>query len=188
VLNRLLVDFAQWLSETEWSVGLHESLYMFNWLESTHVMTLILSLGMLIVIDLRMLGATFMQVPASTLAERLDKPMMIGFALMFITGIILFTAIPVRYTNSVWFRLKMILLVCAAVNAWLFRKHMLASAATWSTDAKPPKRTRIGAALSLFFWIGVVVCGRFIAYDWYDCGKAENSDFINWAAGCVAPQ
>jgi hypothetical protein len=29
------------------------------------------------------------------------------------------------------------------------------------------------------------MCGRFIAYDWYDCGK-DNSPFIDWAAGCVA--
>jgi hypothetical protein len=187
VLDRLLFNFAQWLSETSWSIGLHESLYMFNWLESTHVLTLILSLGMLVIIDLRMLGVCFPQVSAAKIAERLDKPMMIGFALMFITGIILYTAIPIRYTTSVWFRFKMILLVCAAINAWLFRRHMLASVGTWDTAAKAPTRMRVGAALSLVFWAGVVVFGRLIAYDWYDCGKADNSAFINWAAGCVIP-
>jgi hypothetical protein len=29
------------------------------------------------------------------------------------------------------------------------------------------------------------MCGRFIAYDWYDCGQ-DNTAFIDWAAGCVA--
>ncbi len=187
MLNRLLLDFAEWLGAKSWSVGLHESFYLFNWLESAHVMTLILSLGMLVIVDLRMLGVAFMGVPASKIAARLDKPMMIGFALMFITGIILYTGIPVRYTQSLWFRIKMILLVAAAINAWLFRRHMEASATTWDTDLVPPKRTRVGAALSLALWSGVVFCGRFIAYDWFDCGKAGNSAFINWASGCVAP-
>jgi len=187
VLNSLLLDFATWMSEQSWSIGLHESLYMFNWLESAHVMTLILSLGMLAIIDLRMLGWCFTSISAAKIAERLDKPMMIGFGLMVITGVILFTSIPIRYTQSVWFRMKLILLVAAAINAFLFRRHMLASASTWATDLLPPKRTRIGAGLSLALWTGIVLCGRLIAYDWYDCGKPENSDFINWAAGCVAP-
>ena len=145
MLNRLLLDFAQWMGEQSWSVGLHESLYMFNWLESAHVMTLVLSLGMLVLIDLRMLGWCLTSVSASKIAERLDKPMMIGFGLMVITGAILFTGIPIRYTQSVWFRIKMILLVAAAINAFLFRRHMLASAATWALDSLPPKRTRVGA-------------------------------------------
>lgn len=186
MLNRLLLDFAQWMGDQSWSIGLHESLYMFNWLESAHVMTLVLSLGMLVLIDLRMLGWCLTSVSAAKIAERLDKPMMIGFGLMVITGAILFTGIPIRYTQSVWFRMKMILLVAAAINALLFRRHMQASATTWALDSVPPKRTRIGAGLSLALWTGVVLCGRLIAYDWYDCGQPENTDFINWAAGCVA--
>jgi len=159
---------------------------MYNWVESAHVMTLILCLGMLFLIDLRMLGWGFNSVPASKIAERLDKPMMIGFVAMFITGIVLYLGIPVRTTQSLWFRIKIILLVAAAVNAWLFRRHMQASVGAWDTAPVPPRRTRIGAGLSLTLWAGIVVCGRFIAYDWYDCGKSDNTAFINWAAGCVA--
>jgi hypothetical protein len=188
VLDRMFVDFGRWLAGTSWSTGLHESFYMFNWIESSHVLTLMLCLGMLFIIDLRMLGVAFKNVPASQLAARLDMPMNIGFALMFLTGILLFTAIPDRYSQSVWFRLKMILLVLAFINALVFRKHMHASVTTWDTAAIPPKRTRIAAATSLTLWTLIVVCGRFIAYDWYDCGKAGNSAFINWAAGCTAEQ
>jgi len=185
VLDRMLLSFAQWLEAKPWSVNLHESFYMYNWIESTHVLTLMLCLGMLLIIDLRMLGLSMNTVPASKIAARLNTPMAIGFVIMFITGIILYTGIPVRTTQSLWFRIKMILLVAAAVNAWLFHRHMKASVASWDTDPVPPKRTRVAAILSLSLWAGVIVCGRFIAYDWYDCGKAENSAFINWAAGCI---
>ena len=39
--------------------------------------------------------------------------------------------------------------------------------------------------LSLALWSGVIVTGRFIAYDWFDCG-GDNPAFIDWAAGCLA--
>lgn len=185
MLNSWLLDFATWLDGLSWTNGLHESFYMYNWIETTHVLTLMLSLGMLCVIDLRMLGVAFTNVPASKIAERLDKPMLIGFSVMVITGVLLYAAIPVRTTQSLWFRIKVILLIAAAINAWLFRRHMQAATHSWDSDPIPPRRTRVGAGLSLALWSGVIVTGRFIAYDWFDCGEA-NSTLINWAAGCVA--
>ena len=184
ILNELLLDLARWLDSQTWSTQLHESYYMYAWVESTHVLTLMVFLGMLFVIDLRMLGVAFPNVPASTVSERLDKPMMIGFIVMVITGFILYYAIPVRSTQSIWFRIKVVLLIAAGINALLFRRQMQASDKSWDLDPKPPKRIRRGAMLSLAFWSGVVVTGRTIAYDWYDCHK-ELPYFMYWAAGCV---
>jgi hypothetical protein len=184
-LNELLLKFAEAIGATWVSVALHESFYMYGWIESLHVITLMVSLGMLIVIDLRMLGLWLKDVPASKIAERLDRPMLIGFSIMVVTGVLLYVGIPIRTTQSLWFRIKVILLVAAFINAWLFRKHMRASVGTWDAAPLPPRRTRIAAALSLTLWASVVACGRFIAYDWYDCGQ-DNPAFIDWAAGCVA--
>jgi len=184
VFEKWVADFANRLGATDWSVGLHESFYMFNWVESTHVLFLMVSLGMLVVIDLRMLGWWMSDVPASKVASRIGTPMFIGFSVMVITGLALFTAIPVRYTHSLWFRIKLVLLFVAAINAFLFHRHMNRSVATWDTAKVPPSRTRMAAALSLALWAGIVVCGRFIAYDWYDCGKFSNSVLL-WATGCA---
>lgn len=184
-VNSLLLQFATWLAEQPVSIGLHESFYLYNWIETAHVMTLMLSLGMLAVIDLRLLGLCLANVPASTIAQRLDKPMLIGFSVMLITGLLLFTAVPVRTTQSLWFRIKMILLVAACINAWLFRRKMVEAAQTWDLAPTPPRRMRIAGAASLALWSGVIVTGRFIAYDWFDCG-VDNSAFIDWAAGCLA--
>jgi hypothetical protein len=184
VLNEWLLDLARWLDAQAWSTGIHESLYLYAWIETTHVLTLTVFLGMLFVIDLRMLGLAFGDVPASTIAARLNTPMMIGFTVMMVTGLLLYYAIPVRTTQSIWFRLKVVLLAAAAVNAFLFRSRMAASVATWDVDRLPPRRIRIGAGLSLALWAGVVITGRTIAYDWYDCHR-ELSYFTYWLAGCV---
>ncbi len=184
ILNELLLGLARFLDSFEASTALHESYYMYAWIETTHVLTLMVFLGMLCIIDLRMLSLAFKDVPASTIAERLDRPMMIGFAVMVITGFILYFAIPVRTTQSIWFRIKVVLLIAAGINALLFRNRMRESVSTWDTAPRAPKRIRVGAMLSLGFWAGVVVTGRAIAYDWYDCHK-ELPNFMYWAAGCV---
>jgi hypothetical protein len=184
VLNELLLSLARWLGAQAWSIDLHESLYMYAWIEATHVLTLTVFLGMLFIIDLRMLGLMFAGIPASRIAERLDKPMLIGFAVMVISGLLLYYAIPVRTTQSIWFRIKVVLMIAAAINAMLFRARMQAASGSWDRDPVAPKRIRIGAGLSLALWSAVVVTGRAIAYDWFDCNK-ELSYFMYWAAGCV---
>jgi hypothetical protein len=184
VLDELLLNLARWLEAQAWSIALHESLYMYAWIESLHVLTLAVFLGMLFVIDLRVLGLIFPQVSASKIAERLDKPMLIGFAVMVISGLLLYYAIPVRTTQSIWFRIKVVLMIAAGINALLFRNRMRAAQPVWDRDRAAPKRFRVGAGLSLALWAGVVVTGRAIAYDWFDCNK-ELPYFMYWAAGCV---
>lgn len=186
-MNQLIYDFAVWVDSFYWSTRLHESYYMYNWVETTHVLTLMLSLGMLFLIDLRMLGYALPNVPASKIAQRLNMPMLIGFSIMVITGVLLVYAIPVRSMQSIWFRLKVVLLVAAAINAFLFHRRMNESVASWDHEARAPKRLRIGAAFSITFWILIVIFGRLIAYDWFDCSHNPPA-FVGALAGCLADQ
>ena len=184
MLNEWLLNFARWLDSFAWSTAIHESFYLYAWIESTHVLAIMIFLGMLFIIDLRILGLSFAQVPAAKIAQRLDKPMMIGFTVMVITGLLLFFAIPVRSTQSIWFRIKVVLLIAAGINAFLFRNKMKGIREDGREEAEPSKRLRIGAATSLFLWMGVVMTGRAIAYDWFDCHK-DLSHAMYWMAGCV---
>lgn len=187
MFNRLVYNCTLWLDETRWSTLLHESLYMYSWVESIHVLSLILSLGMLFFIDLRMLGIALPQVPATVISRRLQLPMFTGFGLMIITGLLLFYANPVRNAQSVWFRIKLLLLLGAAVNALVFHYRMKHSVAGWDSAPLAPKNIRSAALLSLLFWILIVICGRLIAYDWYDCSRGQ-SGLISVFAGCIEGQ
>ena len=190
-MNRLVYDFAVWVDGFQWSTMLHESYYMYNWIESTHVLALMVSLGMLFLIDLRMLGFALPGVPATRVAERLAWPMAIGFTVMFATGLLLYFAIPVRTSQSLWFRIKVVLLVVAAVNAWLFHRRMKEAEGDWDTQPRAPLRLRVGAATSILVWILIVICGRLIAYDWFDCAKNPPEyigSFFGTLSGCLADQ
>lgn len=184
MLNELLLALARWLDVQPWSQAIHESLYLYAWIETTHTLSLAIFLGMLFAIDLRMLGMAFVDVPASRIAAGLERPMMIGFTIMLLTGLLLYYAIPVRTTQSVWFRVKVVLLLAAGVNALLFRNRMRASVQSWDRDRVAPRALRVGAAMSLGLWSGVVITGRAIAYDWFDCHQTLPR-LMYWAAGCV---
>lgn len=187
MLNQWAYDFALWLDGQRWSTMLHESYYMYNWVETTHVLTLMLSLGMLFLIDLRMLGLALPGVPATRLAQHLNLPMLVGFSVMFISGALLFYAIPVRSSQSVWLRVKLLLLVAAALNAFLFHRAMHRAGDSWNGEPRAPSRLRMGAGLSLLLWTLIVICGRFIAYDWYDCSHGQTG-WMALVAGCLDGQ
>ncbi len=166
---------------------LHESFYLYNWVETTHVLALTVSLGLLFLTDLRMLGYALPNMPATQVARRLQWPMLFGFSVMVITGLLLFYAIPVRSAQSLWFRIKLVLLICAAINALLFHCKLTAAGEDWNTLPKAPKNLRTGAALSIVFWVLIVICGRLIAYDWFDCAK-DPATVISVLAGCLDGQ
>jgi hypothetical protein len=175
--------FAQWLATTSGSIALHESLYMYPLVESVHVLTLCLFVGLATLLDLRLIGVVFKRVPVSEVARRLLPWMAVGFAIMVITGGMLFYAIPIRSYHSIWFRTKVILLVLAGLNAWVFHARIWRSVAAWDLDPVTPKAARVAGAASLVLWAGIIVTGRMIAYNWFDCDKPQPSVVV-WAAGC----
>ena len=180
-----LLSFCQWLAETPGSVALHESLYTYPVVESVHVLTLCLFVGMSVLLDLRLLGVSLRKVPAGEIIDRLIPWMTAGFVIMIVSGALLFYAIPVRSYQNIFFRLKMIMLVVAGLNAWVFHRTIHKSVRTWGLGPRPPARARIAGFLSLFLWAGIIVCGRMIAYNWFDCDKQPQPAIVNWAAGCV---
>jgi hypothetical protein len=137
--------------------------------------------------DLRLLGWAFRGVPASDFTERILPWTRLGFVILLITGLLLFYASPVRYYYNFFFRVKMVLLVLAGLNVWLFHSRIHRRISEWDLNPTPPAAARMAAAVSIFAWAAVVVTGRLIAYNWFDCNIQPQPAFINWAAGCVLP-
>lgn len=182
-----LLPVAEWLAATEWSIALHESMYMYPLVESTHVLSLCLFVGLTVMLDLRLLGIVLPRVPVSDFVDRVLPLTRIGFAVMVVTGVLLFYAIPVRSYQSVWFRAKVIMLILAGLNVWVFHYRVYPGVADWNVDVRPSWRARRAAILSLILWALIIVSGRFIAYNWFDCDIQPQPAFVNWFAGCVVP-
>jgi hypothetical protein len=163
-----LLGFCQWLGSTQGSIALHESIWAYPIIESVHVLTLCLFLGLTVMLDLRLLGITLARTPASEVLGRLQPWTIAGFAVMVATGALLFFAIPVKTYLNIFFRLKVAFLLLAGVNVAVFQRTISRSMDRWDIDPVPPFRARLAAAVSLVLWAAIVVAGRMIAYNWFD--------------------
>jgi len=183
-----LLAFFQRMGDSSWSTGLHESRYAYDLIESVHVWALCLFFGLAVMFDFRLLGWTMKSVPVSEVARRLLPWTAVGFMIMVISGALLFSAIPLRSYQNIFFRAKMIMLLLAGLNVWIFHSGVYRRVTTWDVENLPPKAARVAGALSLVLWVCIVLSGRMIAYNWFDCDRQPQPAIVNFLTSCVPTQ
>jgi hypothetical protein len=159
-----LLEICQWIENTPSSVALRESIWMFPIFETTHVLGLAFSVGTIFWFDLRLIGAGLRRYSVSETFGYVRPWMFGGFALMMITGAILFWAHAVQAYGSGYFRVKLILLILAGANIAAFHLTIDKHRAAWDDLPIPPPRVRLAGAASLVLWFGIVAVGRLMAY------------------------
>jgi hypothetical protein len=183
-----VLGFFQRMGDSSWSTGLHESRYAYDLIESVHVWALCLFFGLAVLFDFRLLGWTMRSVPVSEVARRLLPWTAGGFVVMVISGTLLFSAIPLRSYQNIFFRAKMIMLLLAGLNVWIFHSGIYRRVTTWDLETRAPKAARVAGALSLILWVCIVLSGRMIAYNWFDCDRQPQPAIINFLTSCVPTQ
>lgn len=129
--------------------------WAFPALEAIHIAGVAMLVGNLILFEARLfgLGSGIAIRPLARLALRIAAT---GFALAAVSGLLMFATQPEELLPNPAFRLKMLLLLVAGVNAvWFHARGSLARA-----DAAG----RILGAVSLLLWLAILACGRAIAY------------------------
>jgi Family of unknown function (DUF6644) len=177
--------FLDWLATTQGSIALHNSLYVYLLVSTVHVVTLSLFVGTAAMLDLRLLGATMRDVPVSEVAGRLRPWTIAGFLVMAASGALLFYANPTPRYENFFFRTKMMLLVLAGVNAWLFHRTVYRRVVEWDRDPLPPLRARVAGGVALALWAATIMSGRMVAYDFFDCRRQPQPAIVNLVSGCV---
>jgi hypothetical protein len=124
-------------------------------------------LGTAVMVDLRLLGLTMRRVPTSEVVSRLVPWAGGGFLVMVASGSLLFYADPVdRYAN-LFFQGKMVMLLLAGANVWVFHRTAYRKVARWDHDPVPPPAVRLAGGVGLALWTGIVLAGRLMAYEQY---------------------
>src|ERR1044071_1483550 len=154
----------EWLQRTGVAVAIRDSLYTFPLLESIHVVGLALVFGTVAILDLRLLGVASTERPVSRLMSDLLTWTWAAFALTAVTGGLMFSTNAIVYFHNTPFRIKMALLVLAAVNMLVFELTARKTIAQWDGSYATPRAAKIVATLSLVIWVGVIVAGRVIGF------------------------
>jgi len=165
-----LLSICQWLDSTRLNAAMRMSTWFFPTFDVIHTLGIVLVAGTIMLVDLRLLGLALRNVPVAAVVERIVPWTLRGFALMFATGALLFSSEAVKLYHSPAFRIKLVLLALAGLNALIFHRTIYRDAANWDETAVPI-RARLTGLLSLAFWIAIIAAGRAIAYgSGYDLG------------------
>jgi hypothetical protein len=160
-----IAEFCHWLQNTGWATALRESELMFPLLEGSHLLGITLSVGTLLMLDLRLAGILFRDRPVSAISRAVMPVSLAGFAWMFLSGIVLFASQAEKAWGSFYFKLKLLFLLLAGLNALIFELTLRRRIHEWDRDPVPPPRARLAALLAMFFWAGVICAGRTMAYN-----------------------
>ncbi len=130
--------------------------------ETVHFLGLSLSFGVLLAVNLRVLGA-MKQVPFKEV-HRLLPWGMLGFGANLITGMLFFIGQPGQYSDSAPFYWKIVFLMIAGANflyLTVFRK-------AWTEHPESRWDSTVAdkamALLSMFSWLVVLYCGRMLPF------------------------
>jgi hypothetical protein len=132
--------------------------------ETIHVLAITSVLGLIAIVDLRLMGLASASYPVTRLTRALLPATWIAFAIAAVTGALLFTSQPVTYIDNTAFRLKMLLIAVAGINMLVFHRITMRDIATWDRDGPIPTPVRLTGAISLLLWVFVVAFGRWIGF------------------------
>lgn len=136
----------------------------FPWAETVHVMAITTVIGVIAIVDLRLIGVASTSYPVSRLTKSLLPLTWIGFAVAVVTGLLLFSSQPMTYFDNFAFRMKMVLLVAAGFNMAVFHLLTMRGLALWDKDAPVPTAAKAAGVLSMIIWILIVIFGRWIGF------------------------
>ena len=160
----MLISFLIWLQNLEPFSDLRSSAYAYPVVLALHLSAISLFGAMIVASDLRLLGWVLREGSIADVMGWLRWPKRIGFLLAATCGFLLFSSKAEEYYYNSFFRTKILLLVLVAGHALFLRRSVYGDPVELDRAPELPARAKLAAALSLFLWVGILCCGRYIGY------------------------
>jgi hypothetical protein len=154
----------EFMQNSALSEYLRTSLKAMPIVEAIHVMAVATVFGTIVLVDLRLLGYPNVQRSFSKLHHELLQWTWMAFGIAFITGWLLLIVNAVTYYRNTALWLKMGVIMLAGINMLVFELVTARSVSKWDKGVLPPAAARTAGALSIAFWIAVIVLGRWIGF------------------------
>jgi hypothetical protein len=151
------------LEQMPLAVAMRHELWLYPAVEIVHIAGFVVLVGSIAVLDLRLLGLG-MALPVRALTRHILPWTAGAFAVIVPTGLLMFATHASDFLNNRAFQLKLLLILCAGINAALFHVRAYRTVGQWDRDAAPPAAARAHAGVSLLLWFSVIACGRLLAY------------------------
>lgn len=149
-----------WVSARSVAAIVNDTSWVWPAGEVTHFLGLGLSFGVVLLLNLRVLG--MMKSLPFTDVHRMLPWGMVGFAMNLVTGMMFFIAVPGQYTANAPFQWKILLLAALGANLLYFTSYDTSWKVGRDEDASP--LTKVMAASAIVLWLGVVYLGRMLPF------------------------
>ena len=155
-----LLSFFQWCYATPVGETIRDSAWLFPVIEAIHLLGFVLTLGSVLIVELRLLGFGLIRQPVAQLAANARPWLLGGVTVMFASGIPLFLSESIKAYYSFAFWVKMTSLFLVLLYTFTLRRRVT------GTDlvADRPLLARSLAVISLSLWFGVAWGGRWIGF------------------------
>lgn len=154
--------FVVWLQSTSLSHAIVFSTWIWPAAETVHFIGLALVLGIVGVLDLRLMGF-FPAVPIAAYREIVPFAL-VGFALNVLSGVIFLIGHPEQYVHNISWWMKVGSLFIAGANAAVFEATVARQAMVLPAGAPTTSAMKFFGALSLIAWLGVLYWGRMLPF------------------------
>lgn len=161
----MINTWLNWIDHTTVGTAIRQSNWLFPFIETFHLFGIVSLVASTSILDLRLLGIGPMRHwPVSKLTKRLLPWAWWGFAVQLVSGLLMTSSESLKNYHNAAFRLKMLLILLAAFNFWLFHAGSYKRVAEWDTEPVSPLPARLAGMFSILLWFGIVAAGRFIAF------------------------
>jgi amino acid permease len=143
-----------WVAESTWA---------FNGLLMVHLIAVTMVFGLILIVDLRLLGVASKNSSVTDLHHDVIPWTWLAFAISVVTGVII-AGQAVKYFDNYGFRMKFALMALAGINMLVFQFITYRSVAKWDRNAPVPLAGKLAGLISLICWIAVIAYGRWTAY------------------------
>jgi len=128
--------------------------------ETLHFIGLSLLFGVVLAVDLRMLGVG--KSISFAALHRLLPWAILGFGINVLTGMLFFIGVPDQYTTNITFHWKIVLVLIAGINALYFTLFDQPWAVGPGDDA--PFVAKAFAVSAIALWMGIMFCGSMLPF------------------------
>ena len=136
------------LNNNEWAFPLTECF---------HITSFALSIGTIMLVDLRLLGLALKRATPGQLVKDTGIWTLAGLIIVIFSGLLIFSSDPIRYTYNGGFQFKMVALVVAILYNYTIHRKVAMSGSSGGMQ-------KLVGFLSIFLWVLVPFGGIWISF------------------------
>ena len=158
-----LSDFSRELYQTAFSTAIRGTDALIPAIQSVHIVALSLLFGVVLVMETRLLGLLAKDLTPASVVKRHLPWFWAAVAVLVVTGLLMTIAEPNRVLTNSIFGTKMALLAVGIILTVMVKKPLLKDSSQ-RQDITDSASTKLLAAGTIFLWLVIMWCGRWIAY------------------------